>query len=74
MNLKTAFDTEHNGRLLNKLQSYGIDCNDGNELKWFENYIINRQQYTVIGGVKSQTEHIIYRSQGSLLGHSYFFF
>lgn len=51
MDLQKAFDTVNHPILLNKLYHYGIR---GQPLKWFENYLSNRKQYTICNDKKSK--------------------
>jgi hypothetical protein len=64
--LKKAFDTVDHSILLKKLKKIGI-CE--NALKWFSNYLSNRQQYVCVGSAASTLKYI--RTgvpQGSILG------
>lgn len=66
IDLSKAFDTVDHTVLLQKLHSIGLDKN---ALKWFENYLQNRQQCVSIGNFKSgflQVENGV--PQGSVLG------
>jgi len=50
LDLTKAFDTVNHDVLLYKLQNYGIR---GIAYRWFESYLCNRQQFTVINNVSS---------------------
>lgn len=50
LDIKKCFDSIKHDILLNKLESYGIE---GNEKKWFFNYIKNRKQLVKINDKKS---------------------
>ena len=65
LDLSKAFDVLNIKILLNKLEHYGFK----NTLKWFENYLIGRQQFVTINGVNS-AKKIIQTGvpQGSILG------
>jgi hypothetical protein len=52
IDLKKAFDTVDYSILLKKLEHYGVRKN---ELKWFENYLTNRQQYVHLSCVGNQS-------------------
>ena len=45
-----AFDTVHNGILLQKLESYDVK---DTALKWFDSYLTNRLQYVTYNNIKS---------------------
>ena len=66
IDLKKAFDTVSHKVILNKLELLGIrDV----ELKWFENYLTNRQQVVHLNGHTSPPKSLhIGVQQGSLLG------
>ena len=66
IDLKKAFDTCDFDILLKKLAHYGFR---GIPNKWFENYLRDRTQYTVINGVSS-SESTLFTGvpQGSVLG------
>jgi len=64
--LQKAFDTCQHSILLKKLSKIGIN---GLELKWFNSYLTNRQQYVQIGEFKSSYRAVTCGvPQGSILG------
>jgi retron-type reverse transcriptase len=64
--LRKAFDTIDHNILLTKLHNMGIQ---GQELKWFENYLSGRKQFVVINGKSSTLREILLGvPQGSILG------
>jgi hypothetical protein len=64
--LRKAFDTVDHSILLKKLHKLGIR---GNELRWFENYLLDRKQFVNINGVSSDLLCILLGvPQGSILG------
>ena len=64
--LQKAFDTVDHTILLYKLENYGVR---GIVLKWFHNYLSNRQQFVSIGNSKSDLHSVTYGvPQGSILG------
>jgi hypothetical protein len=64
--LRKAFDTVDHVILLKKLKKLGIH---GTELKWFEDYLLNRQQFVSINGTSSNLLCILLGvPQGSILG------
>ena len=66
IDLKNAFDTIQHNLLLEKLKNYGIK---GWALKWFEEYLSDREQYTEINGEKSGNRRMVCGvPQGSVLG------
>ena len=66
IDLAKAFDTVDHRVLLSKLQHYGIR---GIALSWFQNYLTNRKQYTVIDNAESSQSLIKCGvPQGSILG------
>ena len=66
LDFSKAFDTINHDILLSKLYSYGIR---GNPLRWFENYLYNRNQVVKVGDTISSSQTIICgKSQGSTLG------
>ena len=66
LDFSKAFDTINHDILLSKLYRYGIR---GNPLRWFENYLYNRNQVFKIGDTISCSQTIICGiPQGSTLG------
>lgn len=66
LDLKKAFDTVDIGILLTKLEFYGFRHSS---LKWFKNYLSNRQQFVSIEGVNSCKKTIKFGvPQGSVIG------
>ena len=67
LDFSKAFDTINHDILLSKLYRYGIR---GNPLRWFENYLYNRNQVFKIGDTISSSQTIIIYGipQGSTLG------
>ena len=66
IDLSKAFDMIDHSILLHKLRYYGIR---GISLKWFESYLNNRQQFTVINGIESKYNAVRCGvPQGSILG------
>ena len=66
LDLCKAFGTINHTILINKLAYYGIR---GTALKWFQNYLTNRSQYTEINSRKSNSLPInMGVPQGSILG------
>jgi hypothetical protein len=64
--LKKAFDTCNHSILLSKLYSIGVR---GADLKWFESYLSNRQQFVTINDTDSLLLDILNGvPQGSILG------
>jgi hypothetical protein len=64
--LRKAFDTVDHSILLTKLYNIGVQ---GQELKWFENYLAGRNQFVVINGKSSSLREILLGvPQGSILG------
>ena len=56
LDFSKAFDTINHDILLSKLYRYGIR---GNPLRWFENYLYNRNQVVKIGDTISSSQTII---------------
>jgi ribonuclease P/MRP protein subunit RPP40 len=66
MDISKAFDRVWHKGLIYKLKQSGIE---GNLLKWFESYLLNRKQRVVVGGKSSDTKYIHGGvPQGSILG------
>ena len=67
LDIKTAFDSINHHILLNKMnEQFGIF---GMELKWFESYLLNREQQCCINGELSSNKVITCGvPQGSILG------
>jgi len=66
LDLTKAFDLVNHDILLYKLNHYGIR---GQALKWFKNYLENRQQYTYVNNTYSKPSTLnIGVPQGSVLG------
>jgi hypothetical protein len=66
LDFRKAFDTVDHTILISKLQFYGVR---GVALDWFQSYLFNRQQYTVINDCKSNLRNISHGvPQGSILG------
>ena len=64
--LKKAFDTCDHKILLSKLHDIGVR---GTELRWFENYLSNRNQFVSINNVSSSMLKILKGvPQGFILG------
>jgi hypothetical protein len=64
--LRKAFDTVDHSILLTKLHNIGIQ---GQELKWFKNYLLGRKQFVVVNGKSSTLREILLGvPQGSILG------
>jgi len=64
--LKKAFDTCDHQILLKKLHNIGVR---GTELRWFENYLSNRNQFVFVNNVSSSMLKILKGvPQGSILG------
>ena len=70
LDLKKAFDTVSHQILLNKLGILGLDTRS---LRWFESYLVNRQQYVKFNNINSSLLHTNYGvPQGSILGPTLF--
>ena len=70
LDLKKAFDTVSHKILLNKLKHLGLDQNS---INWFQSYLQNRTQRTVINNEISSEQNITYGvPQGSVLGPTLF--
>lgn len=66
LDLKKAFDTLDHSILLNKLKRYGIK---NVKYDWFNSYLSNRCQFTVVNNVRSSVSNISTGvPQGSILG------
>ena len=66
LDLSKAFDSVNHRILLNKLEHYGIR---GISLNFFESYLSNRKQFTVVNGETSELLNILCGvPQGSTLG------
>jgi len=66
LDLKKAFDTVNYSVLLSKLKHLGIV---GRELRWFSNYLSDRQQCTIIDNIHSNFMQVtVGVPQGSILG------
>jgi hypothetical protein len=66
IDLSKAFDTVDHEILLDKLNHYGIR---GQALNWFQDYLSNRKQYSIVNGKHSELKNINYGvPQGSVLG------
>ena len=66
IDLKKAFDTVDHKILIKKMEHYGIR---GSSLNWFRNYLLEREQFVSINGVKSEVVRMVCGvPQGSVLG------
>ena len=66
LDLKKAFDTVDHQILLKKMVSYGVE---GNALQWFDSYLSNRQQRTLINDSLSEPKLVTCGvPQGSIIG------
>ena len=64
--IQKCFDSINHRILLQKLSLYGVN---GNELRWFENYLFNRTQYVACNNVLSDSRTVSTGvPQGSALG------
>ena len=66
VDIKKAFDSVNHAILIKKLECLGIK---GKEKKWFENYLKDRKQITIVNG-KASSEKLLDTGvpQGSILG------
>ena len=70
LDLKKAFDTVFNEILVNKLNRIGLD---ENSIFWFESYLNNRTQSTILNNKCSSELTVSYGvPQGSILGPTLF--
>ena len=70
LDLSKAFDKVPHGRLLSKIESYGIT---GKVFKWLESFLSNRSQQVIANGsFYSPSEVISGVLQGSVLGPTLF--
>ena len=70
IDLRKAFDSVTKDILLSKLDHYGIR---GDSLEWFESYLTDRRQFTVIDGLESSIKTLSgCIAQGSILGPELF--
>ncbi len=66
LDMKRAFETIDRKRLLEKLRAFGFDSNS---VKWFENYLDNRRQCTVVNNsTSSEIVNDLGVPQGSVIG------
>ena len=66
LDLRKAFDTVNHGKLLSKLELYGVK---GTKLLWFRNYLFGRQQSVCFEHIYSSKQYITCGvPQGSILG------
>ena len=66
LDFSKALDTINHDILLSKLHRFGLR---GNPLRWFENYLYNRNLFVKIGDAISSSQTISYgMPQGSTLG------
>ena len=73
IDLKKAFDTVDHKILLKKLWCYGFQ---NQSFDWFESYLTDRQQLTLVNNIMSDLLHedVYGVPQGSVLGHFSFFY
>ena len=68
--MKKAFDCAGKEQILAKLSHYGVD---DNSIKWFNSYLSNRRQYSIVNNVASDTSNLSEcMAQGSILAPELF--